>query len=114
MNLAARVAGAAAPGEVLMTESTRAAAASELEEFELHTRGAQSFKNVAEPVRLHALVLAEQPDVGDLPVDPVCRMTVDPARSGEHRTHGGVEYHFCSAECAEVFDRHPERYVGSP
>jgi YHS domain-containing protein len=38
-------------------------------------------------------------------------MAVDPKRADERRTYGGVEIHFCSAECAAVFDRHPDRYA---
>ena len=111
VNLAARVAAAAAPGEVLMTEHTRAASSPALRGFELQKRGRQSFKNVAEPVELHALVLAAQPDVSDLPVDPVCRMTVDPDRATETRSYGGRTWHFCSSDCADVFDGHPDRYT---
>jgi class 3 adenylate cyclase/YHS domain-containing protein len=112
VNLAARVAAASAPGEVLMTEVTRAAAASALREFELQSRGAQAFKNVGEPVELHALVLAEQRNAAGLPVDPVCRMTVDPDQCNERRTYRGRPIYFCSPDCADVFDRHPERYSG--
>ena len=113
VNLAARVAAAAAPGEILMTESTRATAASALREFKLQGRGAYSFKNITDPVGLHALVLAEQQNAAELPVDPVCRMTVDPDLSKERRTYRGQEHYFCSSDCADVYDRHPERYSRS-
>lgn len=113
VNLAARVAAAAGPGEVLMTEATRAAASSALRGFELQDRGPRSFKNVVEPVALHALVLATQRDASDLPVDPVCRMTVDPEQTAESRSYAGRAWHFCSSDCADVFDRHPDRYAPS-
>jgi adenylate cyclase len=111
VNLAARVAAAAERGEILMTHATHAAAKSTLAAYEIETRGEQVFKNVAEPVPLYALTLASQPGVANLPIDPVCRMTVDPRRSELRRTHGGVVSHFCSEECAVVFDRHPGRYA---
>jgi adenylate cyclase len=112
VNLAARVAAAAGRGEILMTEATHSAAREALSEYAIDERPGQTFKNIAEPVTVYALTLASQPDVADLPIDPVCRMAVDPREAAERRTHDGVEIYFCSAECAAVFDRHPERYTG--
>ena len=111
VNLAARVAAVAERGEVLMTDATRMAAGEALSAYEIEQRPSQTFKNILEPVVVHALTLASQPDVADLPIDPVCRMAVDPRESDERRTHGGVDIWFCSAECAAVFERHPERYI---
>jgi adenylate cyclase len=110
VNLAARVAAVAERGEVLMTEATRSSAAAALSGYAIEQRPDQTFKNIAEPVTVYALTLASQPDVADLPIDPVCRMAVDPSESKEWRARNDVEIHFCSAECAAVFDRHPERY----
>jgi adenylate cyclase len=110
VNLAARVAAVAQRGEVLMTDVTHSAAGEALSDYEVEVRPGQTFKNVAEPVTLYALALAAQPDVADLPIDPVCRMAVDPSQSAERRARGAVEICFCSTECAAVFDRHPERY----
>jgi adenylate cyclase len=111
VNLAARVAALAERGEVLMTEVTHRAAADVLAAYEVDQRPGQTFKNVAEPVTVYALTLASQPDVADLPTDPICHMAVDPGESAARRTLGDVEVHFCSEECAAVFDRHPARYV---
>jgi adenylate cyclase len=111
VNLAARVAGAAERGELLMTEATRTAAAGALTAYQVEQRPDQTFKNIAQPVTLYALTLASQPRVANLPSDPVCRMAVDPGEAEERRTRDGVEILFCSAECAAVFDRHPERYA---
>jgi len=44
-------------------------------------------------------------------IDPVCGMTVDPARTPNHAAHGGDSYHFCSARCRERFVADPERYL---
>jgi adenylate cyclase len=114
VNLAARVAGAAERGEVLMTEVTRTAAGGALSAYDVEKRPGQLFKNIAEPITVYALTLASQPHVANLPTDPVCRMAVDPGESKERRTHQGVDIYFCSAECAAVFDRHPGRYAGEP
>jgi class 3 adenylate cyclase/YHS domain-containing protein len=112
VNLSSRVADAAEPGEVLMTAATRDGAIAALAAFELEPRGQQSFRNVTAPTELFALTLAAQGDEARLPVDPVCRMAVDPVRSSARHTYRNVEYHFCSSECAEVFDLHPGRYTG--
>ena len=36
-------------------------------------------------------------------IDPVCGMTVDPAKTPHHYTHEGIDYHFCGARCREKF-----------
>jgi len=42
--------------------------------------------------------------------DPVCGMTVDPARTAHHAEHAGHEYHFCSAGCRTKFIADPAQY----
>jgi adenylate cyclase len=111
VNLAARVAAVAQRGEVVMTEVTHSAASWAVSEYEIEARPGQTFKNVSEPVTLYALTLASQPHVANLPIDPVCRMAVDPNEAPERRTRDGEEIWFCSPECAVVFDRHPDRYA---
>ncbi|MDG6347969.1 heavy metal translocating P-type ATPase, partial [Luteimonas sp. 8-5] len=44
-------------------------------------------------------------------IDPVCGMTVDPAKTPHHATHDGVEYHFCNPRCREKFVADPGRYL---
>ncbi|MFC3175298.1 heavy metal translocating P-type ATPase [Novosphingobium bradum] len=46
--------------------------------------------------------------------DPVCGMTVDPARSPHRAVVAGVDYHFCSAGCAAKFTADPQRYLAPP
>ncbi|TMH31376.1 MAG: YHS domain-containing protein [Betaproteobacteria bacterium] len=43
--------------------------------------------------------------------DPVCGMTVDPAKPGATVTHGGKTYYFCCKHCAARFEAEPEKYV---
>ncbi|MBX9699456.1 MAG: heavy metal translocating P-type ATPase, partial [Acetobacteraceae bacterium] len=43
--------------------------------------------------------------------DPVCGMTVDPARTPHHAEHGGATYHFCSAGCRGKFLANPATYL---
>lgn len=109
VNLAARVSAAASGSEVLLTAATRMAAG-EVEGVELRERGRRAFRNVAEPVELYAAVQQAERDAAGLPIDPVCRMAVDPAHSAGRLNHEGVEYCFCSLQCASAFAQSPDRY----
>ena len=42
--------------------------------------------------------------------DPVCGMTVDPAKGGPSLEHDGHVYHFCSERCRERFAAEPDAY----
>jgi len=44
-------------------------------------------------------------------IDPVCGMRVDPLAVKPTVEHGGVDYHFCSADCHDKFLTDPERYL---
>jgi adenylate cyclase len=109
VNLAARVSALASGGEVLVTGDT-AGLAPDLEGVLYQSRGRHALKNVAEPVEVFAaLRLAETTAVG-LPVDPVCRMVVDPERCAGRLVHDEVTYFFCSLSCAGMFAQQPDRY----
>jgi P-type Cu+ transporter len=43
--------------------------------------------------------------------DPVCGMTVDPAKSAARVEHGGKAYYFCAPGCAKEFSANPETYL---
>ncbi len=43
--------------------------------------------------------------------DPVCGMSVDPARAAARVEHAGRTYYFCCAHCAEKFRAARDRYV---
>ena len=45
-------------------------------------------------------------------IDPVCGMTVDPAKTPHHATHDHHEYHFCGARCRERFMAEPAKFLG--
>ena len=45
--------------------------------------------------------------------DPVCGMTVDPAKTAHHAEHAGHDYHFCSAGCRTKFVADPAAYLGA-
>jgi Cu+-exporting ATPase len=44
-------------------------------------------------------------------IDPVCGMTVDPAKAPGHVDHEGTTYHFCSQHCVHAFKADPERFL---
>ena len=110
VNLAARVSGVATGGEVLLTGQT-AALVPELDGVFYEPRGRESLRNVREPVELFAAVRTGQASVGELPVDPVCRMAVDPDRAAGRLMYEGSAYFFCSLTCAGAFAGHPHDYV---
>src|SRR5258708_23835992 len=43
--------------------------------------------------------------------DPVCGMTVDPAKAAAHFEHRGETYFFCAKGCGQKFSADPERYL---
>jgi Cu+-exporting ATPase len=43
--------------------------------------------------------------------DPVCGMTVDPAKAAGKLEHKGASYYFCSKHCLAKFQAEPSRYV---
>ena len=45
-------------------------------------------------------------------VDPVCKMTVEPAKAAAQSTHQGQTYYFCAVGCKQTFDRDPQQYLG--
>jgi adenylate cyclase len=110
INVAARVSGAATGGEVLLTDATREAAGS-LEQIHLLPRGRRLLKNVAEPVPLYAAVAETERSAAGMPIDPVCRMAVDPDHSAGTLLHHGTRHFFCSLACASAFAEDPDRYA---
>jgi Cu+-exporting ATPase len=44
-------------------------------------------------------------------IDPVCKMTVEPARAAAQSTYGGQAYYFCAVACKQQFDKEPEKYL---
>jgi len=43
--------------------------------------------------------------------DPVCGMSVDPAKAAASSSHGGKTYFFCSDGCKRKFDNSPDQYL---
>jgi adenylate cyclase len=110
VNMAARVSAAATEGEVLLTGHT-AALAPDLEGVFYEPRGRQELRNIREPVELFAAVRTGESTAERLPIDPVCRMAVDPDRAAGRLMYDGTAYFFCSLTCAGDFAREPERFA---
>jgi adenylate cyclase len=110
VNLAARVSGVASGGDVLVTGPT-AALVPELEGVFYESRGRYELRNVREPVELFSALRKGEAADGQLVVDPVCRMAVDPDRAAGRLTHEGTAHFFCSLACAGEFARQPERFA---
>src|SRR3954469_23897786 len=110
VNLAARVSAEATGGEVLVTGHT-AALAPAIEGVYYEPRGRHALRNVREPVELFAAVRLGNAAAGELPIDPVCRMAVDPDHAPGRLLYEGSAYYFCTLTCAGAFARDPESYV---
>src|SRR5713226_2597448 len=46
--------------------------------------------------------------------DPVCGMSVDPAKARGKVEHEGKTYYFCSPKCAERFTMDPKKFLAAP
>lgn len=110
VNRAARIAGLARGGEILLSQATREAAG-EPPGVEFRERGRRELRNIHEPVLLYAAVRAGGPADAPMPVDPVCRMAVDSVHSAGTLSFGGRAYYFCSLQCARAFASDPARYA---
>ena len=51
---------------------------------------------------------------GDAAIDPVCGMTVDPAKTAHRHTVDRHVYFFCSAGCRSKFAADPDKYLEKP
>jgi adenylate cyclase len=107
VNVAARVAGLARAGEVLLSGATLTAAESDLHGVVFDARGVERLRHVAEPIDVYAVRL-EGPR---LIVDPVCHMALDPERAAAVRERAGTEHYFCSNASAETFECDPQRHL---
>ena len=45
-------------------------------------------------------------------LDPVCGMTVDPAKAAGESDYKGTKYYFCSQHCVQAFRADPEKFRG--
>ena len=110
VNLAARVAGAAAGGEVLVSDEVRRRAQN-VGGVTFVSRGLQRVRNVARPVELYAAQRAAGVETVERILDPVCHMAMVPGQEARRVEHGGAVFLFCSELCADRFVAAPADYV---
>jgi Cu+-exporting ATPase len=46
-------------------------------------------------------------------VDPVCKMSVEPAKAAAQSTYEGRTYSFCTVSCKREFDTNPGKYLAA-
>lgn len=106
VNIAARIAALATPGQMLATLPVALAATAE--GIVVRDMGETALRSLPEKVRLFEIELAPVPDPAW--IDPVCKMLA-PYASFPRRTADGPW--FCSKQCEEAFARSPHTY-GAP
>jgi adenylate cyclase len=106
VNIAARIAALATPGQILATLPVAAAATAE--GIIVRDMGETALRSLPEKVRLFEIGLAPVPDPAW--IDPVCKMLA-PYASFPRRTADGPW--FCSKQCEEAFVRSPHTYASA-
>ncbi len=46
-----------------------------------------------------------------MPTDPVCKMEINKKDAVAESDYKGQTYYFCSEDCRDSFDKHPEKYA---
>jgi adenylate cyclase len=110
VNIAARVSAIAGAGEVLVTSDV-IDAAGHVDAVRFIERGRHPLKGIEEPVLIYLASPGAQESPAGLPLDPVCRMAVDPDRAAGMVMHEGARYYFCSMHCVRRFASEPEQFV---
>ena len=105
VNVAARIAALASPGQLLATQPIAAVAMSS--RIVVQDMGKVALRSIADPVPLFAIELAPASDPDW--IDPVCKMH---APYSAYRRLAPTEPWFCSERCAEAYRRSPEAYGG--
>jgi len=106
VNLTARIAGQAAGGQVLATETVARAASDR--QLAVASVGAVVLRNLVELVELFDIDLGLRRAAGS--IDPVCRMWVEHSRAAGRLRHEDHDFWFCTLDCAETFAGAPDRY----
>jgi adenylate cyclase len=105
VNIAARIAALASPGQMLATQAVAGVAAASgivVKDF-----GKVALRSIAGHVPLYSIELAAASDPAW--IDPVCKMH---APYSAYRRTTPTEPWFCSERCAEAYRRSPEVYGG--
>ena len=110
VNLAARVAGQARGGQLLVTERV-AMAARDVGAITAPV-GQLELRNLSEAVDVYDV---HQAGAGSPATDPVCQMRVPTSKRGSDRPRlGRRRNHFCGLPCLSRFAASPDSYLRSP
>jgi len=107
VNVAARMAALASPGELLATAAVADAATAE--GIVVRELGMKSLRSVAREVAIFAIELA--PAVDPAWIDPVCKMHAPYSAFVRARPNGPW---FCSPACEHAYRRSPQTYPPTP
>ena len=103
VNVAARIAALASPGQLLATAPV--ASVADASGIAVRDIGTVALRSIADHVPLHSIELA--PDLDPAWIDPVCKMH---APYEAYRRTAPKGPWFCSERCAEAYRRSPETY----
>lgn len=103
VNIAARIAALAGPGQLLATRPVAAAAAAE--GILVKDLGTVALRSLPDPIPMFEIGIADLPDAAW--IDPVCKMAA-PYSAFQRSAPTGPW--FCSARCEEAYHRSPETY----
>lgn len=110
LNLTARIAAHARPGQILCSARI-AASCTAGAGLRCRPVGPVRFKNVPLAVDVFAIDSGEPRETGDPEIDPVCQMHVARMAPAAQLPYEGRTYVFCSFECAKAFAAAPEAYL---
>lgn len=111
VNVAARIAAVARGGEVLISSTVLGELPAE-RVTDWEDAGVQTFKNVSAPQRLYVMRVGAAET--ELSSDPVCHMSVDPARAAGRLIYEDETFYFCSLKCAGTFAAQPAAFHPGP
>lgn len=109
VNVAARLAGIAAGGQVVA--SREVADTARERGMPVSTLGVVELRNLTTPVELFDVGIGPVRTTGS--IDPVCRMWVDHARAVGRFRHDNTDYWFCSRDCAARFVTAPGAFTST-
>lgn len=108
VNLAARLADLAPPGELRVTDHAARAAA--VAGWQVEPLGTTEIRGFHDPVAVFRVLLCHPEDCV---TDPVCGMRITPGAGTPGTAVSGVSISFCSVACQERFRSAPDRYQPS-
>ncbi|KPN48287.1 adenylate/guanylate cyclase domain-containing protein [Mycobacterium intracellulare] len=109
VNIAARLAAAAGPAQVLATEPV--AEAAEDAGLAVTGLGLTRLRNISQPLDVFAIDLGVDCPCPD--VDPICRMRLRDRTTTTTLTHHATTYRFCSDSCAHRFASSPQQFTNA-